>query len=182
MNWKHIGLAAALTAASVPAQAAFITVDDSALDTITITAGDFERGLSINGVELTRGLFNSGSITLADSQEIILSGSWIDLGRSGSDFGAYFGEGGSIQSGVIGSASSDGLYGSIRALLVGYAPGNDLGTTPLLRAQDGSRFGFSQPFLSATFISEVASVPAPAPLSLIGLGLVALGLRRRTKA
>jgi len=49
---------AALTL-SVPASAAFITIDDSDLATITITAGDFEEGFFVDGNLLTSGLGNS---------------------------------------------------------------------------------------------------------------------------
>ncbi len=55
-----------------PANAAFINIDDSDPNTITINAGDFEGGFSVNGNLLTSGLGNSGSITLPRRWELDL--------------------------------------------------------------------------------------------------------------
>lgn len=66
---------------SAPVSAAYVAIDDSDLTQVTITAGDFEGGFSVNGSLLTTGLGNSGSIMLADGGYSI-SGSWIDLGQA----------------------------------------------------------------------------------------------------
>ena len=64
---------------SAPASAAFITIDDRNVNSVTISAGDFEGGFFVNGDLLTTGLGNSGSVTLADGG-FTISGSWIDEG------------------------------------------------------------------------------------------------------
>lgn len=173
----------ALLLSPMAANAAFITIDDSDVDTITITAGDFERCFSVNGVELTCGLGDSGSITLDDGLVHNYEGSWIDLGGSDSGFDAhYFGLLDIVYSGIEWQATSDGFYGTISGAFVGFDPlvsfGSALGVIP----QDGSARDFSQPFSRNTYTSEAASVPEPGTLALLGIGLAAIGMTRRRKA
>ena len=150
----------------VAANAAFISIDDTDKDTITISVNDFEGCFSVNGLELSCGLGDPQSITLADDTVWSFEGTWIDLGASTSNSGAhYFGLMGEVFSGVEWSVYTNGFYGTIRGAFTGldlccsYGPPSN----GVLNPQDGSTRDFSQPYLSATFTSEVA-VPEPGTL------------------
>lgn len=176
--------AAVVAALATPAQGAFITIDDSDPNTITITAGDFEGGFSVDGNLLTTGLGNSNSITLPDGGYSI-SGSWIDLGlaagtrvdilfalpgnptfsTSGIEFGAVAGGVGAQLAGSFGGFVDPTLYFSTA-----------LPTLP----QDGATANGSTAFLTVSFKSEAAAVPEPGTLSLLGLALFGMLLRRRS--
>lgn len=178
------GIAALGIAATMnPAQAAFINVDDSDPNTITITAGDFEGGFSVNGSLLTSGLGNSASITLADGGYSI-SGTWIDLGgahgqrvdilfalptdvtfsTSGIEFGATSDDGEATLGGSFGGFVGPSLYFFTGLPTV---------------AQDGHTEIGGIAFLSVSFKSE--AVPAPATALLLASlipGVAAIRRRR----
>ena len=169
-----------------PSQAAFITIDDSDLTTITITAGDFEGGFFVDGVLLTTGLGASGSITRDDGGYSI-SGSWIDLGvtTAGSRVDIHFALPSDLAfstSGVEFDGSTDGFFATLTGSFGGFIDSSqyfpiNLPTT----LQDGhTEFG-SLPFLTVSFKSEAAptAVPTPGTLSLVGLLLAGLPLVRR---
>ncbi|MGH7226693.1 MAG: hypothetical protein ACRELF_26040 [Gemmataceae bacterium] len=87
MRHPMIGLTTlvALTCAAGPAAnaAALLINDASSSETITISANDFEHGLSINGTLLQIGLGSPASITLPETTSpITYDGSWIDEGLS----------------------------------------------------------------------------------------------------
>jgi len=179
-------LSAALTALAFcqAAPAAYINIDDSDPNTVTITAGDFEGGFSVNGNQITSGLGNSGSVTLADSA-YNLSGSWIDLGQAANGFlGLYFalaGDPTSVTSGIALYSSSDGTWATLNG---GSSFGAFFGITyfttgdPTL-VQNGQTGYGGLPYLSVEFTSE--SVPEPASVALVGLGLAGLGFARRQR-
>ena len=177
-----IGLMFALS--PMAANAAFITIDDSDVDTITITAGDFEGCFFVNSVQLGGcGLYFPGSITLPDGQLHDFSGSWIDLGETPS-IGLtqlWFGIGAEILSGIEFYASTDGYYGTTTAVFTGFDPSRSYGLGSSVNPQDGSARDFSQPFSKNTFISEAARIPEPGALALFGIGLAGIGLFRRKK-
>lgn len=174
-----------MTFAFIPAHAAFITIDDSALNTITITAGDFEGGFSVNGTLLTSGLSNSNSITLADGVAHNFSGSF-DLMQNFLQlqvfaFLEYVGLAGLTYSGVQLIGTAGGFFGAVSGEFSGFDPlvfhGPVIGVGP----QDGSTFAFDLPYFSTSFKSE-ASVSEPGTIALLGLGLVGLGFAQRKKA
>ncbi len=171
---------AMLLTAFAPAGAAFIDIDDSDLNTITITAGDFEGGFFVGGVFLTSGAGNSASVTLPDDGYAI-SGQWDDLGATppGSRVDLVYSFLGSpfITSGVESVATAAGnLQGS-----VGGFSGIEyfFSTASPLDQAGGLTSSGSLPSLSVSFVPE--AVPEPAAVGLTISGLAALAARRRRR-
>jgi hypothetical protein len=173
---------AAVAISTAPAHAAFILIDDSDPFTITITAGDFEEGFSVNGGLLTTGLGNSGSVTLPDGVVHSLLGRWIDLGQTvpggGFIFFAVPGAPDNVTSGVGFSFDTDGAIGLLSGSFVGF-DGGVFAFASGAFPQDGRTEVSGAPFLSISFTSEAAAVPVPTSLALFGAGLAGLGLLRR---
>ncbi len=120
MRQLKLIFATVLLASPLAANAAFISIDDSDPDSITITAGDFEECFYVNGDLLTCGLFQSGSITLQDGLIHEFEGSWIDLGGSDSIGAHYFGLSGDVYSGVEWFAETGGFLGTIFGAFTGF--------------------------------------------------------------
>lgn len=183
---KLAAAAVAIGAAALPAHAAFIAIDDSDPLTITITAGDFEGGFSVNGTLLTSGIGNSASVTLVDADGgYSISGSWIDLGLAAGkrvdilfaiDSNPTF-----TTSGLEFGVTSDGSNGTLNGTFGGYInPSLYFSTGLPTVSQDGHTELGGVDFLSVSFKSEL--IPAPGSLALSGLALLALPLLRRRRA
>lgn len=188
--WKAAAAAVstALLALSMPASAAFIHIDDSDLSNITITAGDFERGFSVNGTELTSGLGNSASITLADGLLHTIGGTWDDNGLADNVrldlLFALAGDPDFATSGIEFLATTAGGFATLSGTIGGFLDSSlYFSTTVTTLLQDGQTGGGAVPFLTVLFTSEVppTSVPTPGTLALVGLGGALLALRRRTQ-
>ncbi len=180
-------LALALTSS---VHAAYISFDDSDLNTITITAGDFENGFSVNGTPFAFGIGVSDSITLLDGG-YSFKGSWIDLGVSGngSTSSILFSESGNptgITSGVVANASSDGFYGTLNGSTFGGYSGTVYGTSAGAFDQNSGTQVGGLPFLSISFTPERTSASVPDggnSAMLLGLttgllGMIARRIRR----
>jgi len=171
----------ALTLFAAPANAAFITWDDSDPNNITITAGDFENGFSVDGNLLTSGLGNSASITFADGGHTFV-GSWIDLGFStgvhNETLFALASDPTAVTSGAEWTATTDGFLGTIAGSFGGFFGGPYFFTSNPTFLQNGQTQVNGEAFLSTSFTSE--AVPEPATL-LLGVPAVGLALRRRLR-
>ena len=183
-NFRSVaGLAGLVTGLAVApiASAAFINIDDSDPNQITITAGDFEGGFSVNGVLLTTGLGASGSVTLADGGYSI-SGRWIDLGLADDTrvdlLFALPGAPTDVTSGIEFGAASDGLFATLSGSFGGFLGSPYFPTGLPTALQDGSTIIGGTAFLSVSFTSERA-VPEPGTLGLLAMGAALVGLRRR---
>jgi len=165
------------------AQAAYIVIDDSDIANITITAGDFEGGFSVNGSLLTTGLGNSGSITLADGGYTI-DGSWIDLGSPTGRVDILFaltGDPTRVTSGMEFAWTTDGFSGTLAGSFGGFT-GLPYFTTgvPTFSQETSGTQGGAAPFLSVSFTPE-GQVPEPGTMLLLGgaLPLLYVASRRR---
>ena len=183
---KQLAKALAIAACSLTtlsASAAYINIDDSDINTITISAGDFENGFYVNGTLLTSGLGGSGSLTLADGGYTI-SGSWIDLGQAGGDridlLFALLGNPAFTTSGIEFGATTDGSFGTLNGSFGGYVDPSLYFFTGLPTLEQNGQTGYGAiDFLSVSFISE--SVPEPGSLALAGLAISGLAAVRRKR-
>jgi len=184
MRYSSLLVALAL-GLSVSAQAAYISIDDSDLNTITITAGDFENGFSVNGTPFAFGLGVSDSITLLDGG-YTFEGSWIDLGLSGDGTSSrvLFSESSNptgITSGIIATASSDGFFGSLSGSSFGGFNGLVYFTEAGAFDQNSGTQTGGLPYLSISFTPEATGTVPEGGSSgmLLGLTTCVLGMVAR---
>jgi VPDSG-CTERM motif len=177
---------------TVQSKAAFINIDDSDVNNITLTAGDFEGGFYVDGILLTTGVGYSGSITFSDTADgqytgfpfHSFSGRWIDLSQTGT-LPVYsadlFGAGGNTFSYFERNTQSLTSFGNIVGYYAAYNGTSHFSTSNPLSAQDGHTEYGGVPFLSWSFKSESAeSVPdTSATLALLGASFLGLAAQRR---
>lgn len=168
--------------AAYTTQAAYITIDDSDPNNMTVSAGDFENGLSINGSLFTSGLGVGNSQVFPDGG-LNISGSWIDLGQSSGTVHLFFADAAdptAVTSGVELTATTDGFYGNLFGSTGGYTGVPYFPTAePTYSQQGGTQFG-GFPYLSIAFTPEHAAVPETgSTLALLGLAVSALGVMTR---
>jgi hypothetical protein len=176
-------LLAALTISS-SASAAFIFIDDSDINNITITAGDFEEGFFVDGNLLTLGLGDSNSITLADGGYSI-TGSWIDNGLAVDRLDMFFAlpnDPAFATSGIEFGTGTDGFFASLSGSIGAFLnPSQYFSVAVPTSVQNGQTISGFMPFLDVSFTSEAPlDVPEPTALALFGLGIAGLRLARRS--
>lgn len=190
---KAIPVLASL-ALSFSASAAYVIIDDSDSNTITLTAGDFDGGFYVNEMLLTKGVGNSASQTFLDGIPVAIKFYWDTHGQYVyPDWASiYFGPvasptGGVITSGIEVVVPTDYIlqpYYLMGGGFVGFDVSNYYGpTVHAVLEQNGQTGSGSFPYLTVSFKSEVASsVPEPAAATLMGVGLaVTLAYARRRR-
>jgi hypothetical protein len=190
-------LMAILFGVAQSASAAFLTVDDSDLDEITVSwDANWEYGITVEGTGYSAS--TGGSVTFLDtdveSGGVSIIGSWIAPGGATPDSGvAAFGIAGApddVTSGmdfIITSGTSS--IAVIDILAFAFTGGTYFSAPAVTDYVQGATAALGTSFLSMRFISEAevcneaddcgVPVPAPATLALFGLGLVVLGIRRK---
>jgi len=163
--------------------AAFLFLNDTnANDTITVSANDFEFGLTVNGVPFQQGLGNPATGTFPETNGITFSGQWIDQGQTTP--GAHtiylveaFDH--TLISDILQyTLDTSGGHGFINGSFVSDNE-NNLGRLPptlppgsSVFIENGQVLDFSAPFLTAQVLSDF-EVPEPGAASILLLGLLA---------
>ena len=175
-------------------RAAFFSINDTAAnETITISANDFEGGLTINGGPFQHGLGNPATGTFPETNAISFSGRWLDNGQTVPGPHTLFlveAQDHTLISDILQyTLDSAGGFGFINGSFVsdvndnlGHLPANVDPTTVFI--ENGQAVNFGAPFLTAQVISDV-DVPEPGAVSLGLLGLLSLGglqLRRQRQS
>lgn len=168
---------------AMPARSAYLIIDDSDVNTMTITAGNFEGGFFVDGVLLSA--FFQGTVTVQDGAHQ-LSGMFVDIGRSTLDPSVLLTFGtSSVTSGVALTSTTDqsGFSGIVNGMAYGYTGTPFLASVPLY-GQGGlpRSASLAGGLLTVQFIPEEPGVVSDAASSLglfgLALGFLALGRKR----
>lgn len=171
--------------------AALIFDDINPNHLITVTANDFEGGLSVNGSPFQSGLHNPASGSFSEATPLTFHGSWIDLGNSGAGSRTIYlveaGDPTQISDILSYQWSTDGQNGTIDGTFTSDLV-NNLGVLPGgvnpgdVFVENGQAVAFSLPFLGGEIRSDVDAVPEPVTLALVSLALAGVAFTRRRKA
>ena len=171
--------------------AALIFDDINPNNLVTVTANDFEGGLSVNGSLFQSGLGSPASGNFSEANALNFHGRWVDLGLSGSGSRTIYlvqaGNPTQISDILLYSWSTDGQFGTIDGAFASDF-GNNLGLLPAglnpgdVFVENGQPVAFSLPFLGGEIRSDVDAVPEPATLALVSLALAGVAFTLRRKA
>jgi hypothetical protein len=164
------------------ARAAFITIDDENGAGVIVSAGDFEFGFTVNGDQLSDGIGSSGSDTIAAGTPVNFTGSYLDNGATPPQSAAIFVIAAPGSADAIAELSyTAGTDGEFDNLSGSYITG-DLGAVPVgaTTLVQGDSFDFFLPFDANALVTT--TVPEPISLTLLGTGILGLGVIRRRKS
>ncbi len=176
--------ALALLTLPSPTKAAFLSIDDTnPNETITVSANDFEGGLSINGAAFQSGLRNPVTGNYDETPNgITFNGSWLSSGQASGSGTIAFTEsdvaGAQVISDILTySYSNDGPFGYLTGSFFSDIEGSALVTTaPITQYWPESQgaFHFDTAFLTASANSDAEPTPDAGPGVLGSLTMAAV--------